>query len=123
MRRGVRSGEMDQRITIQSVSTSPNTVTNEATESYSTLVANLPAKRLSASARGGMFDGGPSSTEKFEANQQVAHGVARYMIRRRTDVTERMRIVEGSIIYEISGIEDFGRMGYMILTAEKRDNE
>jgi SPP1 family predicted phage head-tail adaptor len=111
MRRGVRSGEMDQRITIKSVSTSNNTVTNQAIESYSTLVANLPAKRL-----------GPVSKEQFEANQQVAHGVVRYMIRRRTDVTERMRIIEGSLTYEISGIEDFGRMGYMILTAEKRDN-
>lgn len=112
MRRGVRSGELDIRITIQSVSSTADEITNESVVTYSTLAALVPAKRL-----------GPASKEGFEANQQVALGTARYMIRRRTDINEQMRIVDGLNTYYISGIEDFGRMGYQILTAGKRDNE
>lgn len=110
MLKGISFGEFDVKITIQSVTTANHAITNEPETTYSTL-ATVWSKRL-----------GPKSNEVIEADQTVAVGPARFMIRRRTDVTERMRIVDGSNTYRISGIEDFGRQGYLILTAEKRDN-
>lgn len=107
----VRIGEMDIRIIIQSVSTANNALTNQEEKTFSTL-ATVWAKRL-----------GPKSTEGFEADQQVAVSDVRYMIRRRTDLRETYRVIDGSNTYEIKGIEDFGRAGdYMIITCEKRDN-
>jgi SPP1 family predicted phage head-tail adaptor len=107
---GIRVGEMDVKITLRSLTTTKSTITNYDTPSYSDL-ATVWAKRL-----------GPASKEGYEANQVVSLGTARFMIRRRTDVIETMQIVDGSITYSISGIEDFGRQGYMILTATIRDN-
>jgi SPP1 family predicted phage head-tail adaptor len=112
MRRGIRSGELDIRITIQSVTETNDAVTNQEVSTYATLASNVPAKRL-----------GPKSNESFEANQQVAVSVSRYMIRNRSGLTEKMRVVDGGVTYNISGIENFGRQGYTILTVERRDNE
>jgi SPP1 family predicted phage head-tail adaptor len=113
MRRGVRSGELDRRITIQSVSTTNDAITNEEVETFSTFKSNVAAKRL-----------GLQSKEDFEANQQVAVVDARYMIRNYGwAITERMLVVEGSTTYRIKGIDDRAREGFVILSCEKRDNE
>ena len=110
MLRGLRVGELDTQIIIESATTAKDAVTNEPEETWATL-KTIWGKQL-----------GPMSREQIEANQQVAVGTVRYMIRRDTAITERMRINKSSVYYYISGIEDFGRQGYMIITAEKRDN-
>lgn len=106
----VRFSEMDTQIIIESATTVKDAVSNEPEETWSTLKM-IWGKQL-----------GPQSKEQIEANQQVAVGTVRYMIRRDTAINELMRINKSSVYYYISGIEDFGRQGYMIITAEKRDN-
>jgi SPP1 family predicted phage head-tail adaptor len=110
MLRGINLGQMDVLITIVRVTTTKNSVTNEPEEAYTDL-DTVYAKRL-----------GPVSKEQYEANQLVAVGTSRFMIRRRDDINETMIVVDGTNSYRISGIEDFGRQGYQILTVVKRDN-
>jgi SPP1 family predicted phage head-tail adaptor len=112
MLRGLRLGEMDVKIIIQSATTVKDAATNEPEETWADL-KTVWAKEMKA----------PSSKEGYEANQQVAVSEVQWMIRRDTTITEQMRINKNSVYYYISGIEDFGRQGFMILTAEKRDNE
>lgn len=110
MLRGLRIGEFDTKLVIQSATNSNNAITNEPEETWSDL-KTIWGKQL-----------GPKSREGYEAQQPVATSEARWMIRRDDAITERMRVNRGGTIYYISGIEDFGRQGYMILMAEKRDN-
>jgi head-tail adaptor len=105
----VRFSEYDSQIVIESAATSNDAVTNEKEETWSTF-KTVWSKELRA------------SREAIEAQQQVAVTTGRWAIRRDATITERMRINKSSVYYYISGIEDFGRQGYMILTAEKRDN-
>jgi SPP1 family predicted phage head-tail adaptor len=110
MLRGIRVGEFDTKIIIESTTTTKDAVTNEPEETWATFLT-IWAKQL-----------GPSSREDYEASQQVALTTGRWMIRRDATITEKMRINKSSVYYYISGIEDFGRQGYMIITGEKRDN-
>lgn len=110
MLRGIRVGELDTRITIESSTSVKNAITNEPELTWSAL-KTVWAKELQ-----------PQSREDYEASQQVALDTVRWMIRRDTEVTEVMRCVRGGNTFYISGIQDKGREGYMILTAEKRDN-
>jgi head-tail adaptor len=109
MLRGIRVGELDTQIVIESATTSKDAVTNEPEETWATH-STIWAKELSA------------SRDTTEARQQVALTTKTYQIRRDTTITERMRINKNSVYYYINGIEDFGRQGYMIITAEKRNN-
>lgn len=102
---------MDTPIIIESASVTNHAETNEPVKVWATH-ATLWGKQL-----------GPQSKEAIEASQPVAVATVRYMIRRLATITETMRINKNSVYYYISGIEDFGRQGYMIITAEKRDNE
>lgn len=106
----VKFSEFDTKITIQSATTSKHNITNEPVQTWSNL-KSINAKAL-----------GPASREDYEANQQVALSTVRYKIYRDATLNERMRIAIGSSYFYISGIQDFGRQGYMIITAEKRDN-
>jgi head-tail adaptor len=115
---GIRVGELDCRIIIQQLTTTRSTITNYPSPTYSTF-ATVAAKRL-GKANNDLY--APSTSEAYEANQQVAINTVRYFIRTLTGVLETMLIVDGTKTYNISGIEDFGRQGYMILTATKRDN-
>ena len=105
----VRFSEMDTQLIIESSTTEKDAVTNEPEETWSTH-ATIWGKELSASKEG------------TEARQQVALTWKTYQIRRDATITETMRINKNSVYYYISGIEDFGRQGFMIITAEKRDN-
>jgi SPP1 family predicted phage head-tail adaptor len=106
----VSFSEFDTQITIESATTVKNSVTNEPEQTWSTL-KTIKAKEL-----------GPASREGIEASQQVALSTVRYKIYRDTALTEIMRINKNNVYFYISGIQDFGRQGFMILTAEKRDN-
>jgi head-tail adaptor len=106
----VRFSEFDTQLIIESATTTRDSVTNEPEETWSTH-KTIKGKAL-----------GPASREDYEARQQVAVATVRYKIYRDTTITERMRINKSSVYYYISGIEDFGRQGYMIITGEKRDN-
>ena len=101
---------MDTLLTVQSSTVTKHAITNEPEETWSNL-KTIKAKEL-----------GPASKEGYEANQQVALSTVKWMIRRDTSLTEKMRVIRSSAYYYISGIQDFGRQGYMILTAENRDN-
>jgi SPP1 family predicted phage head-tail adaptor len=109
----IAAGELNRRIAIQSFTTSADSTTNEEVKTWSSLYSSLAAKRL-----------GPKSNETFEANQQVANIEVRYLIRWKDDITEVMRVIDGSDTYYIKGIEESSeRKAWKILTCEKRDNE
>jgi SPP1 family predicted phage head-tail adaptor len=102
---------MDVKIIIQSATTVKDAATNEPEETWADL-KTVWAKEMKA----------PSSKEAHEANQQVAVSEVQWMIRRDTTITEQMRVNKSGAYYYISGIEDFGRQGFIIITAEMRDN-
>lgn len=103
---------MDRRIVLQQFTESAaDAETNEKTKTWSTL-ATVWAKRFKK-----------KSGEVYEAKQQVAVTLDAFMIRYRTDVTERMRVVDGDATYDITGIEEgASRQSYLILSVVKRDN-
>lgn len=103
--------EFDTTIVIESFTVVKNSITNEPEKTWSTFKTRK-AKTL-----------GPESKDKYEANQQVSLSTVRYKIYRTPSINEQMRIKKGSDYFYISGIADFGRQGYMIITAEKRNNE
>ena len=111
MLRGIRLGEMDTQIIVQMATTVKHAITNEPEETWSNFRV-IWAKEMSL----------PSSKEGIEASQQVARSAVQWMIRRDEHITEGMRINSGGVYYYISGIQDGGRQGFMIITAEKRDN-
>jgi SPP1 family predicted phage head-tail adaptor len=110
MLRGINFGQMDVRITIQSTTTSPDAISNEPVETWSDL-KTISVKELN-----------PQSREQFEAKQQVAFNVVRWMARRDDTLNETMRAVRDGETFYFSGIQNKRREGYMIITAEKRDN-
>lgn len=103
-------GTLDRKITIQSVTATSDPLTNEPIKTFATL-ATPWAKRLKN-----------QSNEQYDAAQQVSTQTVRYLIRWRSDVTEKMRIVDGAKTFEISGIEEMDRKVALILTAISKDN-
>lgn len=126
MLRGIRPGELDQRLTIWSVSTSRESGTNQEIRSHS-ILTTVSAKQLSVTNRSNdLIDGGSKSNERYEAQQVVAVDLVRFFMRWSTtvsSVTEKMMMSIGAKVYEVSGKEDPGRrMGYIILSGELRNN-
>jgi SPP1 family predicted phage head-tail adaptor len=106
----ISSGELDRRVVIQNFTTTTTARTNEQVKTYATLYS-VWAKRLKA-----------GSNEEQEGNQQVAKREYRYMIRYKSDITEKMRLVDGTDTYDIGGIEVMDRKAGLILSVTKRDN-
>jgi head-tail adaptor len=116
MLRGIRVGELDRRITIQSYTEANHATSNQPRKTWSDLVT-VYSKRVQPRSR--------ATDERFEANQQVAAEVYDFEIRDiSTAINHKMRIydtVEARYFY-ITGINKLPRMGKIILTAQYRDN-
>lgn len=135
----INIGELDTRLIVQTATYSKNAVSNQKVESWE-LLKTIWVKVL-----------GPKSNEGFEAKQQVARDEVRFFARSsaafglltadnsnitadNTQITadnylgvakiidEKMRCICRGEIFYINGIERSGRRGFVILTAEKRDN-
>lgn len=115
MLRGIRPGELDRKITIQSYTTSNHATTNQPVKTWSDLVTAW-AKRTRSRM---------SNDERHEANQLVAAEVYDFEIRNiSTQVDHKMRIydtVEERYFY-IVGVNKMQREGKIILTGQYRDN-
>lgn len=114
MLRGIRVGELDRKITIQSYTTANHATTNQPVKTWSDLITvwskRMPSRR---------------TTEGYEANQQVAIEIYDFEIRDiSTTIDHKMRIydtVEARYFY-IVGVNKLVRQGKIILTGQYRDN-
>lgn len=116
MLRGLRVGEMDRRITIQSYTTSNHATTNQPVKIWSDLVT-VWGRRFTNRSR--------TSDERFEANQQVAGEVYDFEIRNiSTAIDHKMRIYDTAEErhFYIIGVNKMPRQGKIILTGQYRDN-
>lgn len=103
-------GSLDRRITIQSA-TETQQDNGELSLTWSSF-ASLWAKK-------DFKTGG----ETFEADELVARNTVDWVVRYYPGITEKMRIIEGTSIWDILYIAEDGRERFMILKAKKRDNE
>lgn len=135
----INIGELDVRLKVQSWTSAKDPVSNDDIKTYADL-KTIWVKEL-----------GPKSRETFEARQEVAIDETRFFARSRTVfglltadnsnitadnanitadnylgvvkiIDESMRVIRGGETFYIKGIEGSGRRGWVIITAEKRDN-
>jgi SPP1 family predicted phage head-tail adaptor len=104
-------GRMDLQVIIESSTETRDSQSNEIIYTWSTF-ATVWAERLRNTI----------SDELFEADQQVAKTKYRLRIRWMAGINETMRLNIGGEYNYISGIEEWGRKSYLILTTERRDN-
>jgi head-tail adaptor len=115
MLRGIRPGELDRRITIQSYTEANHATTNQPRKTWSDLVT-VHAKRMRSRM---------GNDERHEANQQVAAEVYDFEIRNiSTSINHKMRIydIAEERYFYIVGVNKMPRMGKIILTTQYRDN-
>lgn len=112
MIRGGNIGAMDVLLLIESPVKTYSTVTNEQIKSWASFGSAWAEKLID-----------PKSSEGFEGDQQVARKVYVFRIRYQAGITEEMRVVRGSEISYIRGIEEVDRQEFLLLTTEKRDND
>lgn len=103
----MKAGTLDRRIVIEYATTVRDAVGQEI-ETWADF-ASVWASRNDV--RG---------TERFSAEQPFAARTARYRLRYVAGITEEMRIVDDGVTYDIIGIADNGRQGWVELTAEAR---
>lgn len=116
MLRGLRPGELDRKITIQSYTEANHASTNQPRKTWSDLVT-VWSRRYTNRSR--------TSDERFEANQQVAAEVYDYEIRNTSaSINHKMRVydVDEERYFYIVGVNKMPRQGKIILTAQHRDN-
>lgn len=94
MAQRLQSGDLRQRITIQSVSESPD-ADGQMLETGSTLVEGVPAKLE-----------GITGTERINGNSVSAQTVIDLRIRYRSGVTTLMRVLYEGKYYEITKVVD-----------------
>jgi SPP1 family predicted phage head-tail adaptor len=104
-------GRMDLQVVIETPTETNDAETNEPISSWATF-ATVWAERLRNTV----------SDETFEQDQQVAKKKYKLRIRWTSGITEKMRVNIGGEYNYISGVEEWGRKSYLILTTEKRDN-
>ena len=101
----MRGGALDRRITIQSFSEVQD-ASGQPIPTWSTF-ATVWAERKDV--RG---------NERFAAQQEIATRTATFRIRWLSGVNEEMRIVDGNTVWDILGIADNQRQGWMELSVE-----
>jgi SPP1 family predicted phage head-tail adaptor len=106
---GINIADLDKKFTIESPTYSRNSVTNEQVQSWSTF-ATVWGKWL------------VSSSEKIEADQNVAVSDSKILIRYLSGLTETMRVNDNSVYYYIKGIDQTDRNVTQMVRVEKRDN-
>lgn len=105
----MKSGELDRRITIQTYSVSQST-SGEETKTFSTLATVWAKVEMTKGSEG------------FEADQLTAQAMTKFTIRYRTDVTEIMKILYGTVYYDIISIaEGVGRHVETIIIGQRKD--
>lgn len=113
-------GARDTKYIIQSSTYSSDSLTNEKVISWSTLATvwgeNLKPLRV------GVNDQESRTDEIFEADQQIAKKTIIVRIKYIDGVTATCRMIQGSEIFYIVGVDTEGRQSYLILTAEQRDD-
>lgn len=110
----MRAGRLDRRITIES-HTQAQDAYGGVTDSWATLVTNLPAEVLAQ-----------SGSEPFQSEQHVYRTFKKFRIRWRTDVKIRDRVKytrdrtgsDVTEIYNIVDIIELGRREGLMLVAE-----
>ena len=103
----MRAGNMDRRITIEK-NTPTRSATGEEKENWTTL-ATVWAEVNSVG-------GG----ERFRGAHIVAEATTSFVIRHRTDVTEKMRIQFDGDDYDIHVISEIGRREGLVIQASRR---
>jgi len=104
-------GRMDLQVIIEQATFTNDATTNEPAATWTTL-ATVWAERLRNTV----------SDESFEQDQQVAKKKYKLRIRWIAGINEKMRINIGGELNYITGVEEWGRKSYLIITTEKRDN-
>lgn len=102
-------GELDTLITIQSRVLGTN-VSNEDEETGWQDVIELRAARADKA--------GVLSWEAYRGDKLTTFLDSVFIIRYRTDITTAMRIICGTLIYDIKAIGEIGRRRYLTITAE-----
>ena len=92
----MRAGPLDRRVTIEAPTPTQNSF-GEPVEAWSELATVWARKR------------DVRASERFTAQQRLAQETAVFEIRFRSDVTPKMRLVEGGKVYTIDGIAEIRR--------------
>ncbi len=103
-------GLLDRRITIQQQAITTG-ATGQPIETWSTLAANLSARKQDLSGRETNRDG-----------QEVATGTTLFTIRHRGDVSAKNRVLLGARIYEVQFVREMGRNAYEVLHTTERED-
>ncbi len=103
-------GTLDRKIVIQTYTVAKDTY-GQAVKTWATHTT------VQASLQ---YDTGGEGEEQ---NERVATSKVRWIIRYKSTVTEKMRISYGSDYYYIEQVKVLGRLQYMELITEKRDND
>ena len=109
---GSHVGSFDQELTIQSPVKGYDSVTNEETLTWATWATVWGHKLIP-----------PVAKEKFEGDQAVDVTAYKFMIRYVSGVTAQMRLLNGTEINYITGIDSIDRNRTLIVTTEYRDND
>jgi len=104
----MRAGMLDRRITIESAVTTLDS-SGQPIAVWSTFATVWAARR---DVRG---------SERFTAEQELATRTATYRMRWISGVNEEMRVVDAGVTYDIEGIADNRRQGWMELFCEAQN--
>lgn len=105
----IRAGDLDRRITIQSVTNVPDTVGNPA-PTPTTLVTDLPAKYMPVKGK-----------EKFSEEQtgrELSFRTAKFLIRFRSDVNVKSRILYDGLTWDVIYVSEVGKREGLELIAD-----
>ena len=101
----MRAGNLDRRIEIQSLAETPDAF-GQPIEGWTTF-PTVWAQRKDVRGR-----------ERFQAQQTLAVRTATFRIRWLPGVEERMRVIDAGTAYDVTGISDDRRQGWMELAGE-----
>jgi len=101
----MQGGKLDRQITIESATVAQDAA-GEPIKTWATF-ATVQAQRIDVRGQ-----------ERFTSEQDLAVRTATFRIRWLAGVDEEMRIVDESSTYEIKGIADNRRQGWMEISAE-----
>ena len=114
-------GARDTKYLIQSLSVSKDSLTNDYVQLWSDY-ASVWGENLKP-LRTGVKDQESRGDEVFESDQQVAKTIITVRIKYMAGILPTWRmILDGTDIYYITGVDIEGRKSYLIITAERRDD-
>lgn len=102
------AGELDRRITIQRNDNTRDSSFNSVVDNWVALATGVPARRIDR-----------TQTEESAEGIRISRRVSGFRIRYRSDVTPKMRVLEGSRVFSITGITEYGRRVGLDLECEE----